>query len=44
LAVSRALGDDTLNLCRKIDVFKYKKKNLDEVCVMSDGITDILGN
>ncbi len=28
LAVSRALGDNSLNLCRIVEVFKYKKSSM----------------
>ena len=42
MAVSRALGDSSLNLKRDIDIYKYKKKSYKCICAASDGIFDIL--
>lgn len=40
LAVSRAIGDASLNLYRKVDIKEYDASKLLLICTASDGIWD----
>ena len=44
LAISRAIGDSSLNLYRKAEIKEFKKNDFLMICTGSDGIWDYFDN